>query len=336
MPRTALRIGDDGTAREVPAASLEVGDLVLVRPGDRVSADGEVVEGASEVDESPVTGESVPAPKAEGAPAASARRLAAAMETLAQGPAERRQAAEEAVTRDLKRLLDKLRALLGAEPLKRAVGTADAAEDVGGRELRAEVERGREHGRCGACGVERAEEVDGLDRVAGEVEQHLLQHHAVGLHLRQLRRQLDAQDDAGLARLQPLLDAPLTVEDKGTLDRVGHGALALDRVSFAYRDAERPALDDVSVRVEPGQTLGLVGPTGAGKSTLLRVLLRQATVALEALSTDGVSAKDRAFYEGKVGVASFFATTVLPRLTAEKAVVEKADNALMELDEAAF
>ncbi|MGY4803261.1 heavy metal translocating P-type ATPase [Teichococcus aerofrigidensis] len=66
VPRTALRI-EDGTAREVPAASLKVGDLVLVRPGDRVSADGEVTEGESEVDESPVTGESVPVPKAEGA-----------------------------------------------------------------------------------------------------------------------------------------------------------------------------------------------------------------------------------------------------------------------------
>ncbi|MBI0436159.1 heavy metal translocating P-type ATPase, partial [Roseomonas sp. KE0001] len=48
VPRTALRI-EDGTAREVPAASLKVGDLVLVRPGDRVSADGEVTEGESEV-----------------------------------------------------------------------------------------------------------------------------------------------------------------------------------------------------------------------------------------------------------------------------------------------
>ncbi|MBC9175998.1 cadmium-translocating P-type ATPase [Roseomonas ludipueritiae] len=67
VPRTALRI-EDGTAREVPAASLKVGDLVLVRPGDRVSADGEVAEGESEVDESPVTGESVPVAKAEGAP----------------------------------------------------------------------------------------------------------------------------------------------------------------------------------------------------------------------------------------------------------------------------
>lgn len=66
VPRTALLI-EDGTAREVSAATLKVGDLVLVRPGDRVAADGEVAEGQSEVDESPVTGESVPVPKAEGA-----------------------------------------------------------------------------------------------------------------------------------------------------------------------------------------------------------------------------------------------------------------------------
>lgn len=65
VPRTALLV-DGSTAREVPAASLKVGDLVLVRPGDRVSADGEVAEGTSEVDESPVSGESVPVPKAEG------------------------------------------------------------------------------------------------------------------------------------------------------------------------------------------------------------------------------------------------------------------------------
>ncbi len=67
VPRTAMLI-EGGTAREVPAASLKVGDRVLVRPGDRIPSDGDVVEGGSEVDESPVTGESVPVPKAEGAP----------------------------------------------------------------------------------------------------------------------------------------------------------------------------------------------------------------------------------------------------------------------------
>jgi len=85
---------------------------------------------------------------------------------------------------------------------------------------------------------------------------------------------------AALARLQPLLDAPLTVDDHGTLDELARGPLVLDRVSFKYGGAAgdaRNALDDVSLRLEPGHTLGLVGATGAGKSTLLRVLLRQAT-----------------------------------------------------------
>jgi ATP-binding cassette subfamily B protein/ATP-binding cassette subfamily C protein/ATP-binding cassette subfamily B multidrug efflux pump len=82
---------------------------------------------------------------------------------------------------------------------------------------------------------------------------------------------------AGLARLQPLLDEPLSVLDEGKVERLGHGPLALSNVSFAYGGAERPALDKVSLVLEPGQTLGLVGATGAGKSTLLRVLLRQAT-----------------------------------------------------------
>jgi ATP-binding cassette subfamily B protein/ATP-binding cassette subfamily C protein/ATP-binding cassette subfamily B multidrug efflux pump len=81
---------------------------------------------------------------------------------------------------------------------------------------------------------------------------------------------------AALARLQPLLDAPLTVNDHGTLEQLARGPLVLEDVSFAYAGQEQQALKHVSVRLEPGQTLGLVGPTGAGKSTLLRVLLRQA------------------------------------------------------------
>jgi ATP-binding cassette subfamily B protein/ATP-binding cassette subfamily C protein/ATP-binding cassette subfamily B multidrug efflux pump len=85
---------------------------------------------------------------------------------------------------------------------------------------------------------------------------------------------------AALARLQPLLDAPLSVDDHGTIEQLARGPLHLQDVSFTYGGQEGvipPALDKVSLRLEPGQTLGLVGATGAGKSTLLRVLLRQAT-----------------------------------------------------------
>jgi Cd2+/Zn2+-exporting ATPase len=65
VPRTAL-VEAAGGLRTVPAASLAVDQIALVRPGDRVPADGEVVEGVSGVDESPVTGESVPAAKGPG------------------------------------------------------------------------------------------------------------------------------------------------------------------------------------------------------------------------------------------------------------------------------
>jgi ATP-binding cassette subfamily B protein/ATP-binding cassette subfamily C protein/ATP-binding cassette subfamily B multidrug efflux pump len=82
---------------------------------------------------------------------------------------------------------------------------------------------------------------------------------------------------AALARLQPLLDAPLSIDDRGTLEQLERGPLVLQDVSFAYGSQTHPALHALSLRLEPGRTLGLVGPTGAGKSTLLRVLLRQAT-----------------------------------------------------------
>ena len=64
------------------------------------------------------------------------------------------------------------------------------------------------------------------------------------------------------------------------------------------------------------------------------LLLRRAQVALEVL--DAGTARDKAFYEGKVAVARFFATTRLPLLTAERTIIEHADDTLMELDEAAF
>ncbi|MEV6716332.1 acyl-CoA dehydrogenase [Lentzea sp. NPDC051208] len=65
------------------------------------------------------------------------------------------------------------------------------------------------------------------------------------------------------------------------------------------------------------------------------LLLRQAEVALEKLGGTP-SAKDKAFYEGKIAVASFFAKTVLPELTARRKIAESTDNALMDIDESVF
>ena len=82
---------------------------------------------------------------------------------------------------------------------------------------------------------------------------------------------------AAYARLFPMLDAPLSIEDHGKREKIGAGPLALKAVSFAYGHGDAAALRDIALTLQPGQTLGLVGPTGSGKSTLLRLLLRQLT-----------------------------------------------------------
>ncbi len=65
-PATATRITADGTEQSVPVAELAVGDTVLVRPGERVGADGRVLDGAGEVDQASITGEPLPAAKGPG------------------------------------------------------------------------------------------------------------------------------------------------------------------------------------------------------------------------------------------------------------------------------
>lgn len=67
-PETALRKGPDGRVAEIPAADLGVGDIVVLRPGARVPADGVIVSGRGSLDEAGITGESMPVAKDPGAP----------------------------------------------------------------------------------------------------------------------------------------------------------------------------------------------------------------------------------------------------------------------------
>ena len=65
-PNTALRVEADGREVEVPLAEVKVGERLRVRPGEKIPVDGTVVEGASHVDESMLTGEPIPARKGTG------------------------------------------------------------------------------------------------------------------------------------------------------------------------------------------------------------------------------------------------------------------------------
>jgi P-type Cu+ transporter len=66
-PKTARRMSEDGKEADVALSQIQVGDRIRVRPGEKVPADGSVIEGRSSVDESMVTGEPIPIEKAEGA-----------------------------------------------------------------------------------------------------------------------------------------------------------------------------------------------------------------------------------------------------------------------------
>jgi alkylation response protein AidB-like acyl-CoA dehydrogenase len=130
----------------------------------------------------------------------------------------------------------------------------------------------------------------------------------------------------------------------------GNGALATERELLGQ------ALEDVQAIVETmvGSLMAADPRSGGDPANLYTVgqntsrlllatgdlvvgwlLLRGAEVALAALERE-VSAADRAFYTGKVAAARFFARTVLPRLSADRAVAEGVDNALMDVPEDAF
>nr|MBA3450631.1 cation-translocating P-type ATPase [Chloroflexia bacterium] len=65
-PATASRVDETGGETLVPVAALAIGDVIRVRPGERIAADGVVIDGISAVDQSAITGESIPADKAPG------------------------------------------------------------------------------------------------------------------------------------------------------------------------------------------------------------------------------------------------------------------------------
>jgi P-type Cu+ transporter len=66
-PKTARRVQSDGTEADIPLEHVQPGDILRIRPGEKIPVDGSVIEGSSAVDESMVTGESIPVEKYPGA-----------------------------------------------------------------------------------------------------------------------------------------------------------------------------------------------------------------------------------------------------------------------------
>jgi ATP-binding cassette subfamily B protein len=95
-------------------------------------------------------------------------------------------------------------------------------------------------------------------------------------------------------RLFQVIDNPPEIHDARDAVELGvvRGAIRFERVTFAYHGSDRPALEDVSFEVEPGQLVALVGPSGAGKTTITSLVPRFYDPQHGAVMIDGHDVRD--------------------------------------------
>lgn len=130
----------------------------------------------------------------------------------------------------------------------------------------------------------------------GQVQAFIQYSRQFTMPLGQIAQQAN-QLQSGLAsaeRVFEVLDAVEEVpEPRGSKTRITEprGAVALEGVSFRYLP-DTPLIEDVSVRVEPGATVAIVGPTGAGKTTIVNLLMRFYDIDAGRITLDGVDTRD--------------------------------------------
>ncbi|HEY3685368.1 MAG TPA: ABC transporter ATP-binding protein [Streptosporangiaceae bacterium] len=126
--------------------------------------------------------------------------------------------------------------------------------------------------------------------------------------VQQLSQVFDGYQQAavGVSRIRDLLRTPTSTPESPDPRPAGRlrGEIVLDDVHFSYISATHEALSGVGVRIEPGQTVALVGETGAGKSTLVKMVARFYDVTEGAVRVDGVDVRsyDLASYRQRLGV----------------------------------
>jgi ATP-binding cassette, subfamily B, bacterial len=102
---------------------------------------------------------------------------------------------------------------------------------------------------------------------------------------------------AALHKLFGILDhEPEVADHPDAVDLPEHGPLVLDRVGFTYPGTSQAVLHSITLRVEPGQRLALVGPTGAGKSTLAKLMARLYDPVDGSVSWGGVDLRDASLH----------------------------------------
>ncbi|MFD2120288.1 ABC transporter ATP-binding protein [Streptomyces cirratus] len=117
---------------------------------------------------------------------------------------------------------------------------------------------------------------------------------------------------ASAERVYELLDAREQEPDAEVSERPERlrGQVTLDKVAFRY-EPDKPLIEDLSLSVEPGQTVAIVGPTGAGKTTLVNLLMRFYEVTGGRIALDGVDAAKMTREELRAGIGMVLQDTWL-------------------------
>lgn len=79
---------------------------------------------------------------------------------------------------------------------------------------------------------------------------------------------------ASLGRLNDILGVAPQIKDTGAIGQLPQDIIKINKLTFTYPGADRPALKDISLTIQGGHTLGIIGRTGSGKSTLISLLLK--------------------------------------------------------------
>ncbi|MHA6617233.1 ABC transporter ATP-binding protein [Pseudonocardia sp. DLS-67] len=156
-----------------------------------------------------------------------------------------------------------------------------------------------------------AARVAGGDLTPGVLTAFLLYLALFFAPVQQLSQVFDGYQQAriGLSRIADLLRTPTSVPPEPAADPVPvperlRGEVELRDLGFTYAGAAAPALDGVSLRVAPGETIALVGATGAGKSTVVKLLARFYDAGTGGVLVDGVDVRryPLAAYRHRLGI----------------------------------
>ncbi|MBP0451667.1 MULTISPECIES: ABC transporter ATP-binding protein [unclassified Kitasatospora] len=136
---------------------------------------------------------------------------------------------------------------------------------------------------------------------------------------------------ASAERVFELLDAPEQTPEPAMPERPDavRGRVAFQDVSFRY-DPDKPLIEDLSLKVEPGQTVAIVGPTGAGKTTMVNLLMRFYEVSGGRITLDGVDIAAMSREDLRSGIGMVLQDTWLFGGTIAENIAYGADGATRE------